>query len=165
MNTLQPVTPASRMSLEPAPANPRSLPPVLVVEDNDDDYEMIADSLGGLLPTSRVRRTANGDECLDLLEAEDAPEPLLILLDLHTHGTEGLEVLGCLRKNPRYERTPVVILTSSRNPRDIEGCYALACNAYHVKPMDGKEFRQLVHTVGDYWLHKVILPRDRGAER
>ncbi len=135
--------------------------PVLIVEDNDDDFEMISDSLGRVISTRLLRRAVNGDECLELL-CEDQPQvqPVLIFLDLQTYGTDGREVLARVRKDERYKTTPIIVLTSSKNRHDVAYCYTHACNSYHVKPLDGRAFRALVQSVAEYWFYRVVLPTD-----
>lgn len=146
---------------DPAPPLARSAAPVLVVEDNDDDYEIIAEGLGAVVASRQIHRAVNGDACLELLLESGRPvEPVLIVLDLQTYGTDGREVLARLRTTARYRSTPVVVLTSSRNGKDVAFCYANACNAYHVKPLDGREFRGLVRAVADYWFCRAVVPAE-----
>lgn len=76
----------------------------------------------------------------------------LVLLDLKLPKVDGLEVLKCVKSDPRTERIPVVVLTSSREERDIIESYQLGVNSYIVKPVDFEQFTEAVQQLGIYWL-------------
>ena len=81
-----------------------------------------------------------------------AEAPRVVLLDLKLPKMDGLEVLQRLRATPRWRLTPVVMLTSSREERDIAEGYRLGANSYIVKPVDFDEFTEAIRSVGQYWL-------------
>lgn len=139
---------------------------VLLVEDNPQDLELTLRELsaGELSPTIRVVR--DGAEALDYLLCEGAyagraetPAPRVVLLDLKLPKIDGLEVLRRIKENPRTRFIPVVVLTSSREERDVAGSYALGANSYVQKPVNYELFSQVVRQVGAYWL-KTNHPAD-----
>ena len=144
---------------------PRTL---LVVEDSDEDYEAIIRALGADddLVTARCR---DGDDALDYLLRRGAhagrrgvARPLVVLLDLNLPGTDGREVLRQIKRDERLRSIPVVILSTSSNPRDIAFCYRHGAGGYLVKQLDWRAMVQALGVVRAYWLETVVLP-DPGA--
>jgi len=146
---------------------------ILLVEDDDDDETLLklALSRNGMAVPLTVAR--DGREALDFLEGKgrfagrrpDDP-PALILLDLKMPKVGGLEVVRQVRRSPATRAVPVVILTSSNEPQDIEQAYALGANSYLLKPVDLASLVELVRDLGRYWLHHNVLPtpgRDPGG--
>jgi len=136
-------------------------PFVLAVEDSDEDFDTVLDAARRAGLKHEIRRAATADDCLRMLgewERERLPEPALVLLDLNTPGTDGREALRIIRKNDRLRTLPLVILSTSANPRDVEFCYAEGANAYHTKPVEHPAHLQVLEEIFDYWLHRVILP-------
>ena len=134
---------------------------ILVLEDSDEDFATVQDAarLAGLSQTL-VRATSGGD-CLRLLRADlqgRTAAPLLVLLDLNTPGDDGREALRQIRQDPALQTLPVVVLSASANPRDLQFCYAGGANAYHVKPVEHGRHLQLLQTIFAYWLGSVVLP-------
>lgn len=144
---------------------PESLPSVIVVEDSPEDWEATRRALerGGL--ANPLVHCATGDEALDYLfssgegvAAVGFVKPGLILLDLNLPGTDGREVLARLKAHPELCRVPVVVLTTSADERDVDGCYRAGANSYIQKPVDLPGFRAAMRTLRDYWLDVVMLP-------
>lgn len=139
---------------------------ILIVEDSPEDYEamMRAFKKAGLRnPTARCE---DGDEALDYLYqrgAYAAPgtarRPALILLDLNLPGTDGREVLEIIKSDTALRSIPVVVLTTSRDPVDIEKCYTYGANSFIQKPVDVPGFVTALERLSDYWFEIVILPR------
>jgi len=131
---------------------------ILLVEDNDNDAELTMRALLKNKLTNRLARVSDGAEALDFLfckgkyagRAQGTPK--VVLLDLHLPKIDGIEVLREIRKNPLTERTPVVVLTSSSEEKDIIETYKLGVNSYIVKPVDFEKFIEAVSAVGLYWL-------------
>ena len=114
-------------------------------------------------PTARCE---DGDEALDYLyrrgayaDFETARRPALILLDLNLPGTDGRQVLETIKSDPVLLSIPVVVLTTSRDPVDIEKCYSFGANSYIQKPVDLAGFVTALERLSDYWFEIVILPR------
>lgn len=134
--------------------------PILLVEDNPLDLDLT-------LRAFRRRRLANpiaiardGEEAIGYLQRWDQgePQPLLILLDLHLPRRSGLEVLAALKSHPRYDRIPVVVLTTSRDDSDVERAYDLGANSYILKPVDFSQFQEVVERIEAYWCVCNLIP-------
>ena len=139
---------------------------VLVVEDNDIDFESISGVLERQGFGRAFHRALEGEECLELLRGEGAAagasplRPHLIILDLNTPGLDGREVLAEIRQDPLLRKIPVVILTSSDNPGDIEACYRTGANGYHLKAVELPKFERTVEEIIHYWFNAAVLPRN-----
>lgn len=89
--------------------------------------------------------------------------PALVLMDLNTPGTDGRETLAVIKADPLLRDLPVVVVTTSANPKDLAFCYHAGANAYHVKPVRYGEHVQVLVDVLGYWLGHVALPDGKGA--
>lgn len=137
---------------------------ILLVEDNPDDVELTLRALKKNNLLNEVTVARDGEEALDLL-LEKELRPSLILLDLKLPKISGLEVLEQIRADEHTRRLPVVLLTSSREHRDIANAYDLGVNSYVQKPVDFNEFTEAVNQLGLYWLLiNEEPPEDQPAE-
>jgi two-component system, response regulator len=133
---------------------------ILLVEDNPDDVELALHALKKNHLANRIEVVRDGAEALDFLFARGAYTgrdisnggPKVVLLDLKLPKVDGLEVLKSIRSDPRLKSLPVVILTSSREERDIAESYHLGVNSYVAKPVDFVQFTEAVRQLGLYWL-------------
>jgi two-component system, response regulator len=126
---------------------------ILLVEDNPRDAELALHAFQRCELSGSVHLARDGQEALDyLLPANERPIPRVILLDLKLPKLDGLDVLRAVRANDALRRIPVVILTSSREERDIIDSYELGVNSYIVKPIDFEGFVQTLGALGFYWL-------------
>jgi CheY-like chemotaxis protein len=132
---------------------------ILLVEDNQDDLELTLHALRKERLANRIQVSRDGEEALDFLFcrnsfAERSPDqpPRLVLLDLKLPKVDGMEVLKQLKADARTRTIPVVILTSSKEERDLVSGYNLGVNSYIQKPVDFDQFRETVKRVGMYWL-------------
>jgi CheY-like chemotaxis protein len=132
---------------------PRDLD-ILLAEDNPSDAELIMETLSELVPPERLYRVHDGVEALDFLaRAEAARQRLgLVLLDIKLPRVDGFQVLERLRGTPNGRLVPVVMLTSSRIPRDITAAYRLGINAYVQKPVEFARFREVMRCLSQFWL-------------
>ena len=134
---------------------------LLVVEDSDEDFDTVLEAARASGLRHEIRRTTSGEECLRLLsenEQELRANPSLILLDLNTPRDDGRDALRSIRQNETLRALPVVVLSTSSNPRDLEFCYAMGANAYHTKPVSYPAHLQTLRDIFDYWLTRVTLP-------
>ncbi len=131
---------------------------ILLVEDNPDDVELTIHALkkNNILNTISVVR--DGQRALDYLFGTDQHDdskhtvPGLILLDLKLPKVDGIEVLKRIKNDDNLRKTPVVVLTSSKEDRDIVDSYNLGVNSYIRKPVDFDKFVETVKIIGYYWL-------------
>ncbi len=139
--------------------------PLLIIEDSDEDFEALERMIIKAQISNPIYRCEDGEEALDFLfhegEYEDeslSPRPSLIVLDLNLPGTDGREVLAELKQHQDLQTIPVVIFSTSSNPKDIDACYRQGISGYIVKPMDTQRLNQLVQTFLEYWFNVVELP-------
>ncbi len=132
---------------------------ILLVEDNPNDLELTLHAFEKNNLTNPLVVARDGAEALEYLfgPAQNEAGPLnhwpkLILLDLKLPKVDGLQVLRQIKKNPHASLIPVVILTSSREERDIVESYRLGVNSYITKPVDFDKFTEAVRLLGLYWL-------------
>ena len=138
---------------------------ILIVEDSDEDFAALTRAMNKAHFVNPIYRCEDGEEALDFLyrerEYEDetvAPLPSLIVLDLNLPGTDGREVLAALKQDCNLQTIPVIIFSTSSNPKDIESCYRHGISGYIVKPMDLKKLQQSTETLLNYWFEAVELP-------
>jgi CheY-like chemotaxis protein len=130
---------------------------ILMVEDDPKDVELTLSALDEYNLANEVVVARNGEEALDYLYcrgpfATRANEnPAVLLLDLKLPKVDGLEVLTQIRSDERLKLIPVVVLTSSREEKDMVSSYKLGVNAYVVKPVDFHEFVNAVKELGIFW--------------
>ena len=130
---------------------------ILLVEDNPNDAELTMEALGEHNLANGVVWVKDGEEALEYLHCRgrylngDCSELSVVLLDLKLPKVDGLEVLRDIRSDRRLKYVPVVILTSSREERDLVESYRLGVNAYVVKPVDFGEFMRAVEELGVFW--------------
>ena len=132
---------------------------ILLVEDNPDDVELTRIAFDEAKVANRLVVVRDGAEALDYLFARgehagrDAADlPSIVLLDLNLPRVDGREVLQAIREDARTRSLPVVVLTTSTEPFDLESAYALGVNSYIQKPVDFERFVWAVKQVGLYWL-------------
>jgi two-component system response regulator len=130
---------------------------ILLVEDSLADAEMTIDALREARIANPIVHVEDGVEALDFLHARNAfadrPEgnPVVVLLDIKMPRMDGIEVLREIRTNEVTRTIPVVILSSSREERDLAASWDLGVNAYVVKPVDARQFFDAVQTLGQFW--------------
>jgi two-component system response regulator len=132
---------------------------ILLVEDNPDDVELTLHAFRRNNLSNQVHVVKDGAEALEYLFCTGAyPQrniesvPRVILLDLKLPKVDGIEVLRRIKGDPRTRMIPVVVLTSSREDRDIVETYKLGVNSYIVKPVNFEQFTEAVRQLGLYWL-------------
>jgi CheY-like chemotaxis protein len=130
---------------------------ILLAEDDPNDARLTQRALVESKAPPEIVLARDGAEALDCLYrrgayAEAAPShPCVVLLDLKMPKVNGLEVLRSIKNDPNLRSIPVVMLTSSRQERDLIQSYDLGANAYVVKPVSFQEFREALKQVGSFW--------------
>ena len=136
---------------------------LVVVEDSDEDFDTLVEAAREAGITQTIHRVDTGGDCLALLRGQRINAlaswnalPALILMDLNSHGIDGREALVTIKPEPRLKDIPVVVLTTSANPKDVAFCYQAGANAYHVKPVRYDQYRLLLSGLLQYWLNAVV---------
>jgi len=139
---------------------------ILMVEDNPNDEELTLHELRKYHLANRIHVVRDGQEALDYVfctgryaNRQITDQPSVILLDIKLPFVDGLEVLRRVKQDERTRTVPVVMLTSSREERDLVESYRLGVNSYIVKPVDFESFARAVSDVGLYWVLLNELPR------
>jgi CheY-like chemotaxis protein len=139
---------------------------ILVVEDDSDHYALLEEGFRRERLANALARVTTAREAIAYLNGEGAfaergnhPLPCLVLLDLSLPEESGFAVLEWVRNHPNFKKLPVVVLTGSRDDRDLNRAYALGANSYLVKPFDIAEFRALVKSINAYWVLLAQTPR------
>jgi CheY-like chemotaxis protein len=144
---------------------------ILLVEDSGPDIELTLAALAENRLANEVDVVRDGTEALDYLYRRGAfaqrppGNPAVILLDLKMPKVDGLEVLRQVKREERLRHVPVVMLTSSREERDLVASYALGANAYVVKPVDFDQFQDVVKQLGMFWAVVNEPPPGTGLHR
>jgi CheY-like chemotaxis protein len=139
---------------------------LLIIEDSDEDFEALNRIIDRVSTFAlKIDRCIDGDDALDFLNRvgeyknhEDTPYPDLIILDLNLPGTDGREVLATIKQSKALKQIPVVVFSTSSNPKDIEACYQSGANSYLLKPMNINELKESVRMMLDYWFKATVLP-------
>lgn len=132
---------------------------ILLVEDNPNDAELALRALRKNNIANRIFVVSDGAEALDFLFASGAYRgrdtgdvPKVVLLDLKLPKVSGLQVLERMKRDKDTAMIPVVVLTSSREDKDVMKCYRLGVNSYIVKPVEFEDFVKAVSEMGVYWM-------------
>ena len=139
---------------------------VLLVEDNPSDAELTMRALKKKNLANKLFHVKDGAEAIDFVFAQGSYTnrrvengPKVVLLDLKLPKVDGIEVLRMIKSDERTKKIPVVVMTSSREDRDLATCYDLGVNGYVVKPVEFEDFVRAVCELGFYWLLLNETPR------
>jgi CheY-like chemotaxis protein len=127
---------------------------ILLAEDDDGHAFLVQTNLKRAGIANPICRVRDGQEALDYVFREgefanrEAGQPLLMILDINMPRVDGVEVLSQLKKNPATASMPVIMLTTTDDPREVENCYQLGCNVYITKPVAYEEFVEAVKRLG-----------------
>lgn len=132
---------------------------ILLVEDNPNDLELTLHALSKHNVANKIHVVRDGEEALDFLFCRGAYKdrrfdnpPKMVLLDLKLPKVDGLEILRAVKSDPRTKAVPVVVMTSSKEQRDLVESYQLGVNSYIQKPINFAEFQEVIRQLGYYWL-------------
>lgn len=141
---------------------------LLLAEDDEGHANLIRRNLQRAGFANDLIHCKDGQEILDYVRGENAyadrvlADHLLLLLDINMPKVDGIEVLRQLKADPRWTTIPVIMLTTTDDPREVERCYELGCNVYVTKPVSYDEFIEAVKRLG-LFLQVVKLPRKKSA--
>jgi len=136
---------------------------IVLVEDDDGHATLVERNLGRSGVSNRIVRLRDGQEALDFLSGRAGSsagalnQPILLLLDIKMPRVDGLEVLRQLKSEPETALIPVIILTTTDDPREIQRCYELGCSVYITKPVDYQAFVDAINRLG-LFLQVVRIP-------
>jgi CheY-like chemotaxis protein len=137
---------------------------ILLADDNPYDVELALEALKEFNLENRVVVVNDGVEALEYLRCEGkftgrtTGQPAVLLLDIKMPRMDGIQVLEAIRSEPNLKLLPVVMLTSSREEKDMTRSYELGTNAYVVKPVGFQEFVEVVNHIGLFWANLNQLP-------
>ena len=145
------------MNLESTQSNP----PILLVEDNPVDIDLTLRAFARRKLANSVLVARDGEEALAWIPRWEAGEtkPAVSLLDLNIPRIDGLTVLKALKTHPEFRDIPIVVLTTSKEDRDISKAYELGANSYIVKPVDFDNFMDVAQQIELYWCVYNKLPK------
>lgn len=125
---------------------------IIMVEDDDGHARLIEKNLRRAGISNPITHLITGRQAVDYFFGENGVaahiEPMLVLLDLNLPELDGYEVLRRLKEDARTHAIPVIVLTTTDNPREIDRCYALGCNVYVTKPVDYEAFAEAIRKLG-----------------
>ena len=129
----------------------RNLRPIMLVEDDVVDAMAVNRALQDLEVPNELVCVNNGEEALNYLQDNGNEKPGIILLDLNMPRMNGIELLKAVKNNESLKRIPVIVLTTSSAEQDINESFAMSVAGYMVKPVDYKDFLDLIKTIDNYW--------------
>ncbi|MBW4627843.1 MAG: response regulator [Brasilonema octagenarum HA4186-MV1] len=142
---------------------------LLVVEDSDEDFEAFRRILRKSSLHAPIYRCVDGEDALEYLfqvgeyaNNTSRSRPGIILLDLNLPGMDGRDVLIAIKQNATLKMIPVIIFTTSSNPKDIDVCYEHGVNGYIVKPIDLSKLKETIEIFIQYWFEITTLPQAYG---
>ncbi len=141
---------------------------ILLAEDDDGHALLVERHLRRSGVTAAITRALDGQDALDYVHGAGAHAgrepgaPLLVLLDIRMPGLDGIEVLRQLKSSPMTASIPVVMLTTTDNPHEVERCYALGCNVYVTKPVAYEALSDALHRIG-LFLGIITVPGEPTA--
>ncbi len=131
---------------------------IVILEDSDDDFDTMCEAVRHLDFAVEICRVTDGDACVAFLARNTVDLPSLVIMDLNAPCTGGREALRVIKLDPALRRIPVVIMTTSTNPRDVDLCYLYGANAYHTKSIRYPDHLRSIESILRYWLSEVICP-------
>jgi CheY-like chemotaxis protein len=138
---------------------------ILMAEDDEGHAFLVQQNLAEAGIANEIIHVLDGQEALDFIRAQGAYAnrtrngPLLLLLDINMPRVDGVEVLRQLKSDPAYAQIPVIMLTTTDDPREVRRCYDLGCSSYVTKPVDYDKFVEAIRRLG-LFLSIVKVPRE-----
>ena len=146
----------------------KSLPQLLLVDDNPADVVLVREALAGSRHRSCINNVADGEQAMDFLQRAgqyvNAPRPDLVVLDLNLPKKNGIAVLAEVKGNANLRAIPVVVFSTSRSILEIASSYALGANCYVNKPGNLQDYFSAVKSIEEFWFGAASLPREEERE-
>lgn len=135
---------------------------IVICDDDEDDLYLVKSIFNDTKFSNQTVYLKNGTELLEYLQNQKKETSVgLVLLDLNMPKMDGRETLKIIKSNPEFRRIPVVILTTSNAPQDIEKCYELGANCFMTKPSSYEGLNDAIKTLSKFWLELSYLPIKR----
>ncbi len=141
---------------------------ILIAEDDDGHAELIIDNLRDSGFTNEIIRFVDGQEAMDFLNGAQGSQQVrqsgkayLLLLDIRMPRVDGVEVLRRVKADPALHKIPIIMLTTTDDPREVKNCYELGCSCYITKPVDYDRFSEMLNRLG-LFLMVVQVPDING---
>jgi CheY-like chemotaxis protein len=125
--------------------------PILLVEDDSVDAMTVKRAMRDLQVNHSVIHSVNGEEAMKYLTSPDTEKPFIILLDLNMPKMNGIEFLKVMKTHPELKTIPVIVLTTSKERRDVLDSFELGASGYMVKPVDYSKFVEILSRIIIYW--------------
>ena len=129
---------------------------ILLIEDDQVDAMTVKRALKDLRLPHELIHSENGEAALVYLKAETSRHPGVILVDLNMPKMNGIEFLRNIKSDPELRKIPVVVLTTSRNEKDVVESFEFSVAGYMVKPADYKKFMEAIKVIHDYWALSLL---------
>ncbi|MGD1042916.1 MAG: response regulator [Sedimentisphaerales bacterium] len=133
--------------------------PILLVEDDSVDAMTVKRAMRDLQVNHSVIHSVNGEEAMKYLTSPDTEKPFVILLDLNMPKMNGIEFLKVIKAHPELKTIPVIVLTTSKERRDVLDSFEIGASGYMVKPVDYSKFVEILSKIMIYW-NSSELPKD-----
>ncbi|MFH0894329.1 MAG: response regulator [Bacteroidota bacterium] len=136
---------------------------ILIAEDDEGHAKLIRKNIEAAGIHNEMIRFKNGEEVLNFLQKKNGKgkmkenTPYVLLLDIRMPGIDGIQVLEFIKKDEALKKLPVIMLTTTDDPREVERCHALGCNNYITKPLDYNQFMEVIRKLG-FFLKIVKVP-------
>lgn len=140
------------------------LKPIMLIEDDSVDAMTVKRAMRELRVTNSMIHRRNGEDGLKYLTDAETEKPFVILLDLNMPKMSGIEFLKAVKAYPKLKPIPVVVLTTSKEKRDIQDSFELGAAGYMIKPVDYAEFVDVINTVMLYWRLSELPRQDPKLE-
>jgi two-component system response regulator len=143
--------------------------PILIIEDSEEDYEATVRAFQRASLYNPVYWCTSGEDAMDFLRCAGAyaapgkaEKPGMILLDLNMVGMDGRQTLMTIKKDEKFRRIPVIILTTSGSERDVQACYEAGANTYVQKPVTFEGLIDAIKRLKEFWFEIALLPKNEG---
>lgn len=140
---------------------------ITLIEDNEGDIFLLRESLSELLSDYELNVFRSMDHLVEshaLLQERALNSTGITLLDLNIPGSSGWDILSWIQRDSILRIQPVIVLTSSRSPADIDRAFRSGANAYIPKPDDFEGYRRMTHSLAEFWFHVSVLPQSPRLE-
>ncbi len=131
---------------------------ILLVEDNEGDILLTTEALAEAKTKFKISIARDGEEAINLLNKASQDFPDLVLLDINLPKKNGHEVLQYIKTTAHLKKIPVIILSTSSSPKDIDSAYNNQANCYVIKSLEIHEFTKTIAKLQDFWTDVAILP-------